>query len=613
MPATDLVCDYVVIGSGAGGGTVAARLAEAGMDVVLLEAGGDPASAGGDRLPCDYDIPAFHPFASENAAMAWNYRVDHYADEATARRDPKWDARGILYPRAGTLGGCTAHNAMILIAPQKRDWNGIAAMPGYEGWSAKAMARYWRKVERCRHRPVWRFLARIGLDPTGHGWNGWLPVERAMPRRAFSDPQMIGLMIDGGIAALRGIPNRLARLLRLLTSAGDPNDRRTNGAEGICYVPLATENHCRSGTRERLLGVAGKTPIRIELNALATRILIGASGRATGVEYRQGERLFRAHVDPSREEGELRTVTARREVILAAGAFNSPQLLMLSGIGPADELAAHGIAPRVDLPVGRNLQDRYEVSVVSRMATPWESLQGARFEADDPIARLWNERRRGMYISNGAALALTRKSDPALAEADLLMMALLARFEGYRDGYSRELITCKDNLSWAVLKARTLNRAGEVGLRSSDARDPPRVCFHYFGEGSDPGGEDLRAVVDGVEFARAAVAPLMRTGLIVEEISPGQAVQGAALEQWVRDNAWGHHASCTCPMGPREAGGVLDSRLNVHGVAGLRVVDASVFPRIPGYFIVSAIYMAAEKAADMILADAAKLRVEDGT
>ena len=114
----------------------------------------------------------------------------------------------------------------------------------------------------------------------------------------------------------------------------------------------------------------------------------------------------------------------------------------------------------------------------------------------------------------------------------------------------------------------------------------------------------MRAVAKGVEFVREATAPLKRKGMIEGELDPGEAITGKALEEWIRDNAWGHHASCTCPIGSKEAGGVLDSRLRVHGVAGLRVVDASIFPRIPGYFIVSAVYMAAERAADIILEDA---------
>src|SRR5689334_15197368 len=105
--------DYIVVGSGAGGGTIAARLAEAGARVLVLEAGGDPRAEAADRLPEDYDVPAFHPFASENPAMAWDFFVEHFADPAQRRRDPKRTPRGIFYPRAGTLGGCTAHNAMI--------------------------------------------------------------------------------------------------------------------------------------------------------------------------------------------------------------------------------------------------------------------------------------------------------------------------------------------------------------------------------------------------------------------------------------------------------------------------------------------------------------------
>src|SRR2546429_197710 len=186
MPTDDeTVCDYAVIGSGAGGGAVAARLAEAGMAVVLLEAGGDYREITAGGLPEDHDVPAFHPLASEHPALSWGYFVRHYADDAQQRRDTKAGPEGVLYPRAGTLGGCTAHNAMIFVAPDDEDWNGIAALTGDASWRAPNMRRYLRRVENCRYRPFWRWLSRFGIDPTGHGWTGWLSTELAAPAAAF--------------------------------------------------------------------------------------------------------------------------------------------------------------------------------------------------------------------------------------------------------------------------------------------------------------------------------------------------------------------------------------------------------------------------------------------
>ena len=164
-------CDYVIVGSGAGGGTLAARLAENGMRVVLLEAGGDPCDQTQKRLPEDYEVPAFHAYASENPAMAWNFRVEHYSDPALAALDEKRERDGILYPRASTLGGCTAHNAMIFLAPHDSDWDGLATLTGDPSWSARAMQHWMRLVEDCRHRPIWRFLRFFGIDPTRHGWS----------------------------------------------------------------------------------------------------------------------------------------------------------------------------------------------------------------------------------------------------------------------------------------------------------------------------------------------------------------------------------------------------------------------------------------------------------
>jgi choline dehydrogenase len=590
-----------------------------------------------------YEVPVFHGLATEYPDCQWDYFVRHYTNDALQRQDSKfvdkepvtgYPANGVWYPRAGTLGGCTAHNAMITITPQDRDWDAIARFTGDKSWRAARMHQYYERLENCHYRPrpgsvryvlggvLWSIvaLARLRRDfadwSHGHGFDGWLTTSAADPRLLLRDKALLGLLKGALKEALEGSLGSPA--LTVFTQL-DPNDLRNaiDSGEGLAITPLAVANGKRNGPREFLRRTERERPskLKIQMHALARKILFEGT-RAVGIEYYDGPHVYEA--DPAvRKNGPravapppVRQVFARREVILCAGAFNSPQLLKLSGVGPFDELKKWPGLPRiVDLPgVGENLQDRYEVGVVTEFEKPFVLLKDGTFqppaEGSKDKDKYWDEwlKGKGVYATNGALLGIMKRSNPSLAEPDLFIFGLPGFFRGYFPGYSKEFERQKNRFTWAVLKAYTENTAGRVSLRSDDARDRPMIEFKYFSEGSDRKNADLDAVVDGVQFVRK-LNRMLGTGT---EKVPGKDVDTPEkLRQFVANEAWGHHASCTNRIGPdSDKYAVLDSRFRVRGTSGLRVVDASVFPRIPGYFIVTPIYMISEKAFDVIAGDA---------
>lgn len=516
------------------------------------------------------------------------------------------------------------------IEPHDSDWQTIQDSTGDATWAPREMDKYFARVER------WQDSACFAA---GHGKEGWLPTRFAdvlsLARDAIHhfDPSIGEIVLEALWANPQKLPIRwwdrpFFPSEGHLRAKWDPNDLRVlkRRGVGVIAVPMAIdEKGHRAGTRERIHAGEATGRLEVRMHCHVTELIFDDHDplRVVGARYLPGERLYRADRDPSRfgqPTGGAQEVRANREVILSAGAYITPQLLMLSGIGPREELERPeiNIPVRVDLPgVGKNLQDRYEVGIVAQTRKPFALVRNCTFECPpqgietgDEFFNEWHSKGAGLYATNGAVIGfLARSSVAENGEPDLFIFGVPGSFTGYYTGWSQDAVAGPhDKWTWLLLKAHARFR-GRVTLQSNNPLDPPAVNFNYFerdqnGALTPDAEKDLQALCEGVDIVNRLIKgsrhELVLHPEIMKDVDLG-AEQG--IKKFVEDRAWGHHASCTCKIG-NDRDAVLDSSFRVRGVKGLRVVDASVFPQIPGFFVVMPIYMIAEKAADAILADA---------
>lgn len=523
--------DYVIVGGGSAGCVLAARLSEdPGTSVTLLEAG-----------PADRSVlihcPAGLALLAKTGSANWAF--------PTVPQTGLGGRRG-YQPRGKVLGGSSSINAMIYMRGVPQDYEGWAAA-GNPGWGWADVLPYFRKAEHNERGP-----------DALHAVGGPLNVMDLADPNPYSP-----VFVQAGV------------------EAGYEHNPDFNGAqqEGVGLYQVTHRNGERFSAAKAYLTPHLQRPnLRVITQAHTTRILLDGR-RATGVEFRQG--------------GQLHTLEAGREVLLSAGALQSPQLLMLSGIGPGAALQAHGIAVAHDLPgVGLNLQDHPDVVLIYDAPELTElfgiSPRGL-LNAWRGIGR-WRRERRGPLTTNFAEAGGFIRSQPGEAVPDLQLHFVVGKLVNHG-----RTTTLGHGYSCHVCLLRPRSR-GSVRLAGHDPLAAPLIDPNFL---ADP--DDLHRMVTGVRLMRNILTqPALSRFGARELAASASAHTDEELEHFIRDNADTiYHPVGTCRMGP-DSQAVVDAHLRVHGIDRLRVVDASVMPTLVGGNTNAPVIMIAEKAADLI-------------